>query len=401
MEHVIASNIMCHGNDNNILYPLQHGFRARRSCELQLLGFVSDLMKNMEDNKQTDIIVTDFSKAFDKVGHKRLLRKLEYYGIRGRNIRWISSFLTNRRQQVVLEGSTSSDVEVESGVPQGSVLGPCLFLFYVNDLPENMSSTVRLFADDTIMYMTIQSPDDAKSLQQDLDELCTWSSKWLMELNARKCHSISVTRKKTRSLHQYTLNGTALDSVTSAKYLGITITPDLKWDRHISAVCQKANNTLAFLRRNLRVHSTKLKSTAYLTLVRPLVEYGCTVWDPYTAGCINQIEMVQRRAARYVLNRYRNTSSVSEMLQQLGWCTLQRRREIHRLSTIYNMHYSLVDFDTINYIHPATRLTRNAHPLGYTVPRSRTQQHQQSFFPRTVQQWNSLPQAAVMAPSLE
>ena len=207
--------------------------------------------------------------------------------------------------------------------------------------------------------------------------------------------------KKTRLHHEYTLNGTVLDSVSSTKYLGITITPNLKWNRHISGVCQKANNTLAFLRRNLHIHSTQLKTTAYKTLVRPLLEYGCTVWDPYTEGSIHQLEMVQRRVARYVLNRYHNTSSVSEMLQQFGWCTLQKRRENLRLCTIYKMHNSLVDFNTSQYITPSTRLSRNSHPLCYTVPRSRTEQHLQSFFPRTVRQWNSLSTEAVMASTVE
>ena len=167
------------------------------------------------------------------------------------------------------------------------------------------------------MYLTIQAPEDATLLQQDLDTLSSWSRKWMMELNPRKCHAITVTRKKTRFIHQYSLNGEILDSVSSAKYLGVTITSDLNWKQHISNICQKANNTLAFLRRNVRVHSTQLKTTAYQALVRPLLEYGCTVWDPYTVGCIQQLEMVQRRAARYVLNRYHNTSSVTDMLSQL------------------------------------------------------------------------------------
>ena len=292
-------------------------------------------------------------------------------------------------------------VEVGSGVPQGSVLGPCLFLFYINDLPDHMSTSVRLFADDTIMYMTIQSAEDAKLLQQDLDTLSSWSNRWLMDLNAKKCHSISVTRKRNRLHHQYTLNGTVLDSVTSAKYLGITITTDLKWNQHISNICQKANNTLAFLRRNLRIHNTPLKTRAYQTLVRPLVEYACTVWDPYTARCIHQLEMVQRRAARFALNRYHNTSSVSEMLQQLGWSSLQQRREDMRLTLLYKMRNSLVDFNLHHYIQPITRQTRTGHPYCYQVPRSRTEQHQQSFFPRTVRQWNNLSQEAVFLPTVE
>ena len=201
--------------------------------------------------------------------------------------------------------------------------------------------------------------------------------------------------------HQYTLNDTPLDSVTSAKYLGITFTPDLKWNQHISNICQKANNTLAFLRRNLRIHSTQLRTTAYQTLVCPLVEYGCTIWDPCTTGCIHKLEMIQRRAARFVLNRYHNTSSVSEMLRQLGWSSLQQRREDLRLTMLYKMHNSLVDFNTEQYIQQITRRTRTAHPHSYKTPNSRTEQHKQSFFPRTVRQWNSLPQEVILAPTVE
>ena len=294
MEHIIASNIMSHGNVNNILYPLQHGFRERRSCELQLLGFISDLTNNMEENRQTDVLITDFSKAFDKVGHGRLLQKLDHYGIRGRNNRWIANFLSNRKQRVVLDGSQSAEVDVDSGVPQGSVLGPCLFLFYINDLPDKMSSTARLFADDAIMYLTIQTQQDASNLQEDLNVLGKWASDWKMELNTQKCQVITVTRKRTRINHQYMLNGVALDSVTSTKYLGITITQDLKWNQHIAGICQKANNTFAFLRRNLKINSPAIKTLAYKALVRPLMEYSCAVWDPSAQRCIDQLEMVRR-----------------------------------------------------------------------------------------------------------
>ena len=182
MEHIISSNIMSHGNDNDILHSLPHGFRQKRSCELQLLGFISDLTNNMEENKQTDVLITDFSKAFDKVGHQRLLQKLHHCGIRGQNNRWIANFLSNRKQRVVLDGSQSAEVEVDSGVPQGSVLGPCLFLFNINDLPDKMSSTVRLFADDAIMYLTIQTNKNANDLQEDLNALGNWASDWKMEL---------------------------------------------------------------------------------------------------------------------------------------------------------------------------------------------------------------------------
>ena len=155
LQHIIASAIMKHSDTNNILYLNQHGFRQRRSCETQLIEFTSDLANTLKAGGQTDVLVMDFSKAFDKVSHGRLLHKLAHYGVRGRTHAWIGAFLSGRTQEVVVEGQHSDRVPVTSGVPQGSVLGPCLFLHYISDLPEGIRSSVRLFADDTVMYLTI------------------------------------------------------------------------------------------------------------------------------------------------------------------------------------------------------------------------------------------------------
>ena len=233
MEHIVTSNIMKHANDHNILYDLQHGFRKHRSCETQLLQFVSDINENLESKQQTDLLIMDFSKAFDKVGHQRLLRKLDFYGIKGTTNRWIASFLRDRKQSVVVEGEKSEYVEVLSGVPQGSVLGPSLFLFYINDICENLSSMVRLFADDTICYLAIKSKQDSQRLQEDLDRLGMWEKKWEMEFHPDKCEVIHITHNKKVIQHQYSLHGHILKSVDSAKYLGVTISSDFKWNCHI------------------------------------------------------------------------------------------------------------------------------------------------------------------------
>ena len=156
------------------LYDLQHGFREKRSCETQLTMLVEDLARNGSKGKQTDLILLDFSKAFDKVKHSKLIWKLHQYGIRSNVLRWVQAFLGNRSQSVVVKGEESDSVPVCSGVPQGSVLGPILFLIYINDLPDTITSKVRLFADDTALYLTIEGENDSATLQHDLEKLSMW-----------------------------------------------------------------------------------------------------------------------------------------------------------------------------------------------------------------------------------
>ena len=187
ISHVVSaytSCIMSYLGAHNILYPLQHGFRKARSCETQLLEFVTDLIDTPMNTRQTDVIVMDFSKAFDKVPHNRLLLKLKYYGIRNNTLDWLKNFLNNRQQCVIVNGEYSTPVPVLSGVPQGSVIGPTLFLTYINDLPNGIKSKIRLFADDTIMYLTINNSEDCQQLQHDLTLLQEWGDEWLMQFNA-------------------------------------------------------------------------------------------------------------------------------------------------------------------------------------------------------------------------
>ena len=182
MEHIIASKLTQHLNQNNVLYDLHYGFRERRSCETQLIQLVVDLGRKLVTGKQVDLILLDFSKAFDKVSHPKLLFKLSQHGVKGNTLNWIRAFLVGRTQAVVLEGESSSEVPVTSGVPQGSVLGPLLFLLYINELPQNIQAQVRLFADDTAVYLTVGSSDDRDTLQADLNTLQEWELVWDMEM---------------------------------------------------------------------------------------------------------------------------------------------------------------------------------------------------------------------------
>ena len=219
MEHIIASNLTDHLNKHNIIYDLQHGFRQKRSCETQLLQLVEDLGRQLIAGKQIDLVLLDFSKAFDKVNHLKLLFKLSQHGVKGKTLNWIRAFLLGRTQAVVLEGERSAEAPVTSGVPQGSVLGPLLFLLYINDLPQDIQSQVRLFADDTAVYLTVSSLEDANTLKTDLDTLQEWERTWDMEFNPGKCQVLHVTRSMQPLQSNYTLHGQVLESVDSAKYL--------------------------------------------------------------------------------------------------------------------------------------------------------------------------------------
>ena len=247
LEHIICRHLLNHLEKNNILTKLIRGFRSSFSCETQLLTTAFDLFNSFEREKQTDVAILDFSKAFDTVPHKKLLHKLSLYGITGPLHAWLSNFLTQRSMRVVIEGACSESTTVDSGVPQGTVLGPILFLCHINDLSSSVSSQVRLFADDFLLYREINTFKDHLTLQQDLKQLEVWADTWGMCFNASKRYILSI---KEKSNFHYTLNSTILKHVISNPYLGILFSQDLKWGDHIANICKKANSTVGFLRRN-------------------------------------------------------------------------------------------------------------------------------------------------------
>jgi len=400
MEHILVSQIMKHLEENNILTESQHGFRSKRSTETQLLLTSFDFIKSLKHAKQTDVIIMDFAKAFDKVHHERLLKKLDFYGIRGRPLLWIRNFLTHRSQRVVLDGEASSHIPVRSGVPQGTVLGPVLFLLFINDLPEEVSSKVRLFADDCILYREVTTTGDSEKLQEDLDNLLAWEQRWQMSFHPDKCKVLRVGRKRKPIIHDYTIRGHKLDSPPHEKYLGVTMQSNATWEKHINNTTSKATKTLGFLRRNLRTAPKHIKATAYTSMVRPQLEYASTVWDPHQANQIDQIEKVQRRAARFVNRDYSRESSVTLMLNQLGWQPLQHRKANARLTMFYKIVHCIVAIPPTLYLTPSNRSARG-HNFTYLQQQTNANYQKYSYLPRTIVQWNRLPATVVEAPSLE
>jgi len=211
LEHIVVSAIMNHLDTNNILHENQHGFRTRRSCETQLL--LLTLSNLMNQGLQVDMAILDFAKAFDKVPHRRLAEKLFYFGIQSDTLSWVNAFLHGRQQQVVIDGESSCQSNVTSGVPQGTVLGPTLFLVFINDIASNITSTICLFADDCVVYRAIRSPSDHEILQRDLEKLVEWSNNWQMEFNVDKCAIMNITTKRNKSLFDYSMKGQILEKV--------------------------------------------------------------------------------------------------------------------------------------------------------------------------------------------
>ena len=198
-------HIMTHLDAHNVLVDHQHGSRNNRSCETQLINTIEHLARSINYRNQTDLLILDLSKAFDTVSQRRLLLKIEYYGIRGHHLDWMQSWLLNRTQLVVLEGEHSEKSNVKSGVPQGTVLGSLCFLLYINEMGNNISSNLKLFADDTLLYGLVHNASDALHLQRDLDSLVIWAQEWQMNFHHSKCYVLWIYRIKNPITHHYTM----------------------------------------------------------------------------------------------------------------------------------------------------------------------------------------------------
>ena len=399
LEHVVFTNIMSHLDQFNVLSNIQHGFRAKHSCETQLTLTVNDLAQSLDSKKVTDMLILDFSKAFDTVPHKRLLGKLEHCGVDRDTHKWISSWLTHRTQRVVVDGDASDAVPVQSGVPQGTVLGPLMFLIYINDIGDSVNSKIRLFADDCVLYRQIDTQADHNKLQADLQKLNEWAEQWQMNFNASKCFVMSIGTVRNKKCFDYTLKGTMLGRVAHSPYLGVELTDDLMWNRHIGNITMKANKALGFVRRNLAQASPVVKELAYFSLVRPHLEYASVVWDPYHTTMVNKLEKVQNRAARFVKKDYDRTSSITAMKKELQWDTLADRRKQKRLTMFYKAVHSSVALPLPAYLVKNIRASRQDHNQKYREVQCRIDTFKESFFPRTVREWNKLSQDTVDSPS--
>lgn len=330
LEHIIHHHLSKHLD--TILYENQHGFRKGLSCVTQLATVTHDIMKNMDKGLNVHAIVLDFSKAFDLVDHRILINKMIKLKINPVIIRWVSSFLTGRCQRVILNGERSALTAVTSGVPQGSVLGPALFILFVNDIVDCVSnSTIRLFADDTLIYHPIVGPVSVTELQEDLDRIALWAETNKMRFNASKSNLISFG-KNTADPQVYKLDGKIMNKCDTIKYLGVIISQDMKWSQHINTVYTKAIRILGLLKHSLHTAPQEVKLIAYKTICRPLLEYAAEIWDPVNKCQSVKLESIQNRAIRFVKNLKGREVSVTSNKIEAGLTTLQKRRQNQRIS---------------------------------------------------------------------
>ena len=296
-EGFIRDSLSSHFKNQNLLSDDQYGFTSGRSCVTQLLTTVTDWMQELDSGKPVDAVYLDLKKAFDTVPHRRLLNKLKGYVIDGCLLTWISDFLSDRTQYVNINGNVSESVRVTSGVPQGSVLGPILFIYYINDLPDCVSCKTKIFADDTKAYSRMTSLEDRDNLQSDINNLVSWTDTWLLRFNSDKCKILHLGKNNPN--YSYTIREgnveRTLESTTAKKDLGVTIDPLLDFDQHITNIVKKANSISCMIYRGI-IHKDKvIMIPLYKSLIRSILEYANPVWCPYLRKHIDYIEGVQRR----------------------------------------------------------------------------------------------------------
>ena len=398
MERIICRKLTEALEKSNCLNDAQFGFRSHRSTVSLLLSAVHDWSLSLELRNSVHCVFLDFAKAFDSVAHEHLLVKLQCLGIDGKLLQWIRSFLTDRWQRVVINGTYSDWLSVRSGVPQGSVLGPLLFLIYIDDLHSVVkNSTVKLYADDVTIYKEIKSETDCILLQEDLDRICDWANKWQLRLNASKCEAFLVSNKRRLISYDYLINYSPLSWSPSIKYLGVWFRSNLSWSTHCKYVSAKASKSLNFLRHTLWGAAGEAKSMAYKSLVRPILEYACTVWSPHTAADKSTLESVQRRAARWVCgsrwmpSRGCWNKSSDACLQELHWPSLLMRRSYLSVAMMYDILHSRYDSLKLSDYCVFNSSCTRANPLSLVPRQSTINSFRYSFFVNTVFLWNTIP----------
>lgn len=399
-ERVIHEQMLSYLLHNNLISSHQHGFLVKHSTCTQLLESVNDWSLGLRNSNIVDVVYFDIAKAFDTVSHVKLTLKLQAYGVSGSLLSLIEDFLNGRSQRVKLPGGLSSWRPVVSGVPQGSVLGPLLFLLYINDVADSFPGNVsiKLFADDIKVYMEIENNLDVAIFQQSINEVLKWATKWQLKLSYSKCCFMRVSLRRSATDACYTLNNSPLSRVSFCADLGVCMDSSLSFSKHINNVTVKAKQRASLLLRCFISKDPVILMKAFTVYVRPLLEYCSPVWSPCSVCNINLLESVQRCFTKRLLGM-RNLS-YEDRLKVLGLERLELRRLHADLITCYKIIHGLISIPFESFFQFNLQQNTRGHSLKLHYPDSRVTARAHSFAVRVILLWNRLPASVVLAENI-
>jgi hypothetical protein len=400
METIIKDQIARFLLDKAIINKSQHAFIKNHSTASNLLASLHDWSIGLNSHLYTDIVYTNFSKAFDSIVPSKLLLKLELYGICGQLLNWIKHFLTNREQYVVIDRFYSSAASVVSGVPQGSVLGPILFIIYINDIGTVCSgeAKLQLFADDAKLYSNV-TLNSTVSLQQSLDRLAQWATEWQLTINISKCCVLTISPANHSRSSAYNINGVAVPQRNDYVDLGVTISGNLSFDTHINNIVSKARLRVSTLFRGFVTRNLYVMRRAFTTYVRPILEYNSVVWNPSLIHQIETLENVQRQFSKRIPQL--SALTYLERLALLDLEPLEMRRLKLDLIYYFKILNRLTAFNPndVFLIYTPSVSSRSNTPY-LQKPIKTTNKHLNHLFYRQVDVWNALPNSIRLASSL-
>jgi hypothetical protein len=385
MESILKDEIVKHLEKFKLINSSQHGFMKGKSCLTNLLEFLHSISSQVDNGEAVDVIYLDFQKAFDKVPHRRLVKKITAYGIGGTLTNWIKSWLTGREQRVVVNQNQSEWCDVLSGVPQGSVLGPLLFIIYINDLDYSVANRLFKFADDTKISSVVSTDDQVEKLRLDLVNLSIWSHDWLMSFNVEKCKVMHLGKQNRRAV--YSIDGTVLNDVKEECDLGVIVQDDLKVSKQCLKAVTTANKILGMISRTFVYKSSAVILQLYKSLVRPHLEYCVQAWRPHLQKDISLLEGVQRRATRMADSL--KGLSYEQRLDKMGITTLETRRLRGDLLEVFKICKGFEEVDSNDFFNFHSGVTRG-HDLKLYKNRFKTDCGKYMFANRVVNEWNLL-----------
>ena len=405
-EKIIFNNLYGYLNSNHLITKNQSGFRPGDSTTNQLLYLVNEIHQAFESNGTLEVraVFLDMSKAFDKVWHNGLIFKLKQNGICGSFLTLFENYLKNRKQRVVLNGSCSDYSIIEAGVPQGSVLGPLLFLIYINDLEKNIKSNIKFFADDTMLFSVVKNPVlSANDLNHDLEVINQWAFQWKMMFNpdpTKQANEVLFSCKNSSPIHPpLTFNGTIVAKVNEQKHLGLILDSKLSFEKHLNEKIIKAKKNIGIIKHISKFLPLKTLDQMYKALVRPHLDYCDIIYHippiinpPPQRATLNyimeQVERVQYHAALAVTGTWQGSSG-SKLNEEIGWETLSDRRLCRRILQIHK----ILNNKTPSYLKdklPLIRLPLYAltNEITFREIRCKSSRYMNSFFPNAVKSWN-------------